>query len=436
MASQLSAARTPSFRRGTRVGGQTGSSRRWSAGVIAVIASAATLVGTSGVSGAAAARHSIDGENVFRQVNLVSDLAETHPLLIDPDVKNPWGIAFGPNTPLWVSNNFNPASDCGTPGCVPAPQTLITQITVYKGANGHDKFVKVPLEVSASAPTGAVFNPTKSFAVTQGGVTAPATFLFNEVVPNATGTGPLGEITGWTKAANPLPTATVATHEEDGAFYSGLTLVPGHEGGSGPRLLSADNANGSVDVFDGNFKPVTLPDGAFVDPTPNAQPMSPYNVAYLKGRVYVAYTPNTQDGSGDSALSVFTTAGKFIKRLATGAPLSGPWGMAIAPEDWGDFGGALLVGNVNDGKINAFNPHSGRLLGTLSDAHGNAISNPGLWGIKFGNGTIGTPQTLIFAAGIGSAANGFGDGYAHGLVGLIVPLRHDDGGDHGDGDGD
>lgn len=217
------------------------------------------------------------------------------------------------------------------------------------------------------------------------------------------------------------------THQEDGAFYSGLTLVPGRDGKSGPRLLSADNANGSVDVFDGKFKPVTLAKDAFVDPTPNAQPMTPYNVAYLQGRVYVAYTPNTQDGSGDSALSVFTTNGKFIKRLVTGAPLAGPCGMAIAPKHWGDFGGALLVGNVDDGKINAFNPRNGHLLGTLSDAHGNAIVNPGLWGIEFGNGTIGTPQTLIFATGIGSAANGFGDGYAHGLVGLIVPVRHDDG---------
>jgi uncharacterized protein (TIGR03118 family) len=401
-----------------------------------VAVGAATIAGTSSSATASEGRH--DQENVFRQVNLVSDLPDVAQL-IDPAVKNPWGIAFGPKTPLWVNNNFNPASDCGTPTCVPAPETLLTQVTVYKGANGHDPFVKVPLEVTVSAGTGIVFNPTSRFVVKQGGVTAPATFLFNEVVPNAQGTGPVAEITGWTNAAKPLPKKTVAKVKKDGAFYFGLALIPGMTGEdrksgedrrSGPLLLAADGVNGTIDVFDGKFKQITLRKGAFVDPTPSAQPMAPYNVAYLGGRVYVAYTPATEDGSGDSAVSVFTRDGRFIKRLVTGSPLAGPWGMAIAPEDWGDFGGALLVGNVDDGKINAFNPRNGHQLGTVSDAQGKPLANPGLWGIAFGNGTIGTPHSLVFAAGIGSAPGGFGaDGYTHGLVGLIEPVSHDDGDD-------
>jgi hypothetical protein len=97
--------------------------------------------------------------------------------------------------------------------------------------------------------------------------------------------------------------------------------------------------------------------------------------------------------------------------------------MAIAPAHWGGFGGALLVGNVGDGRINAFSPRTGHLLGTLKNARGHAIVNPGLWGIAFGNGVIGTPRTLLFAAGIGSAPGGFGDDvYLHGLVGLIRPV--------------
>ena len=83
------------------------------------------------------------------------------------------------------------------------------------------------------------------------------------------------------------------------------------------------------------------------------------------------------------------------------ATLQGPWGMAIAPKHWGKFGGRLLVGNVDDGNDQRVQPRSGKFKGTLKDASGAPLVNPGLWGIAFGNGVIGTPNTLIFAAGIG-----------------------------------
>ena len=144
----------------------------------------------------------------------------------------------------------------------------------------------------------------------------------------------------------------------------------------------------------------------------------------LKDRVYVAYASTANNGGG--GVSVFSSGGKFKKRLVTGGKLNDPWGMAIAPHEWGEFGGALLVSNVDDGKINAFNRRNGRFLGTVKDAMGKPLVNPGLWGLAFGNGTIGTPNTLLFAAGIGSAPGGFGDVYAHGLVGLIEPTGDQD----------
>src|SRR5690348_8587767 len=101
----------------------------------------------------------------FRQVNLVSDLPGRAQLL-DKEVRNPWGIALGPTTPLWVNNQFNPASDCN---CIPAPEDLLTKITLYQGANGTDPISKVPLEVTASSPTGMVFNPTSDFVINQDG---------------------------------------------------------------------------------------------------------------------------------------------------------------------------------------------------------------------------------------------------------------------------
>jgi uncharacterized protein (TIGR03118 family) len=388
--------------------------------------SVATFAATCGPAQASPGRDGPD--DAFRQVNLVSDLPGVAPML-DKEVKNPWGIALGPDTPLWVNNNFNPAQENLCDTCVPEPADLLTKITIYSGANGHDPFAKVPLEVTASSPTGMVFNPTMDFVVDQGGVRSPATFLFDEVVVNDAG-APLAKVTGWSNAPSPLPTTTANTGaRHNGAFYLGLALVPGgseqsHGSGVGdPRLIAvggAEDGTGVVDVYDGSFRKVDVP-GAFVDP--KGEGLTPYNVAYLDGRVYIAYT--SEDGTG--AVSVFTPHGDFVMRLVTGAPLASPWGMVIAPGNWGDFGGALLVGNVDDGMINAFDPDSGHLLGTVSDAHGKAIVNPGLWGLAFGNGTIGTPETLLFAAGIGSAPGGFGeDVYSHGLVGLIEPVENDD----------
>ena len=100
----------------------------------------------------------------FRQVNLVSDLPGLAQVF-DPAVKNPWGIAMGPTTPLWVNNNFNPAFDFNHP----VAADLLTKITLYRGANGIDPITKVGLAVTASAPTGIVFNPTSQFVINQGG---------------------------------------------------------------------------------------------------------------------------------------------------------------------------------------------------------------------------------------------------------------------------
>jgi uncharacterized protein (TIGR03118 family) len=86
--------------------------------------------------------------------------------------------------------------------------------------------------------------------------------------------------------------------------------------------------------------------------------------------------------------------------------------MAIAPANFGALSNALLVGNFGDGKINAFDPTTGALLGVLNDAGGNPISIDGLWGIEFGNGLNSQPtNTLFFAAGP--------DGEDHGLYGRI-----------------
>ena len=48
----------------------------------------------------------------------------------------------------------------------------------------------------------------------------------------------------------------------------------------------------------------------------------------------------------------------------------------------------------------------------LKNKDGNPIKVNGLWALRFGNGVIGTPQSLLFTAGIGDED--------HGLFGEIV----------------
>jgi uncharacterized protein (TIGR03118 family) len=395
------------------------------AALVAVLGLVATMAATT-TGGANAAPKAKGGSDsrMFRQVNLVSDIPGLA-MLTDENVKNPWGIAFGPKktpTPIWVNNQFNPAS--AVPG-IPAPEDLLTNITLYAGANGVEKISKVGLEVQASSPTGIVFNPTSDFVINQAGTDTPARFLFNEIFVNAAGNNSEGCITGWSNVPAPAPTTTRTDACVDGAFPTGLALIPRHNGVKA-HLLVVDGFTGDplVREYDTHFADVTKP-GRFHDPHIAAEGMSPYNVMFLKGKVYVTYFNGP--GLGGGAISVFNRRGTFLKRLVTGDPLFAPWGMAISPKGWNGLGRALIVGNVDNGTIHAFGLKTGRFRGTLKDANGDPFVNVGLWGLAFGNGLIGTPRSLLFSAGIGVAPDSFDEIYEHGLVGLIEPLnRHDE----------
>jgi uncharacterized protein (TIGR03118 family) len=92
--------------------------------------------------------------------------------------------------------------------------------------------------------------------------------------------------------------------------------------------------------------------------------------------------------------------------------------VAPAPQGFGRASGALLIGNFGDGRINAYDPASGKFLGALRDEHGGRIAIDGLWALEFGNGVIGTPQTLLFTAGP--------DEETHGLFGELTPAARGD----------
>src|SRR5882724_6296893 len=69
-------------------------------GVLAVAVPAALAVA---VAAPAASARTHGHDNEFRQTNLVSDLTTVGAQIVDPNLKNPWGLAFGPTTPLWVA---------------------------------------------------------------------------------------------------------------------------------------------------------------------------------------------------------------------------------------------------------------------------------------------------------------------------------------------
>jgi uncharacterized protein (TIGR03118 family) len=116
------------------------------------------------------------------------------------------------------------------------------------------------------------------------------------------------------------------------------------------------------------------------------------------------------DGHGLGYVDVFSKDGVLLNHLVANGPLDAPWGMAIAPQDFGPLAGSLLVGNFGDGLINAFDPTTGEFQGTVNDANGTPIRIGSLWALfRDGGGNI------IFSAGSQHEKNG--------LVGQIQPVQ-------------
>jgi len=247
-----------------------------------------------------------------------------------------------------------------------------------------------------SAPTGVVFNPTGSF----GG----AHFIF------ATEDG---TIAAWPNAG------TIATLKQavPDVIYKGLAI-----GNNGARdlLYATDFHNGKVQVFDSNFALTTVP-GGFLDPGLPAG-YAPFGIRNIGGKIYVTYALQNADakddvaGAGHGFVDVFDTNGSLLTRVALDDHLDSPWGLALAPSDFGQFSNDLLVGNFGDGRINAFDLTTDSFVGQLDDGHGNPLEIPGLWGLGFGNGSKAGPTDLLyFTAGI----PGPGEIEDHGLFGVI-----------------
>ena len=210
-----------------------------------------------------------------------------------------------------------------------------------------------------------------------------------------------GQISAWSPTVDGTHALTIVDNSASGAVYTGLAI---DTGAGGDMIYAADFVKGSVDVFSGTFAPVTTA-GGFVDSTLPAG-YAPFGIQQIGDKIYVAYAqpdPTTHEkvGAGLGLVDVFDKQGNLLTHLIpAGGALNAPWGLAMAPANFGKFSNMLLVGNFGDGKVNVYDPATGTLQGTVSTNDGAPIVMPGLWALQFGNGLNGQPtNTLFYTAG-------------------------------------
>jgi uncharacterized protein (TIGR03118 family) len=301
---------------------------------------------------------------------------------MDANLKNPWGVAFNPSGFVWVANNHTGTSTLYDGAGV--PQSLVVKVPPAPGGD-------------MGSPVGIVFSGSADFVVSAGAKSGASRFIFSTED---------GTISGWAPNVD-LNNAIIAVNKP-GSSYKGLAVAAT---GHGNMLFAADFATGHIDAYDASFAAVTT-DGGFTDPMLHAG-YAPFNIQAIGDKLYVAFAKR-DDASGDEIagkgkgfIDSFDFDGHLLKRLVKHEGTNAPWGFAMAPADFGQYSGALLVGNFGDGTIAAYNPDTGHLRGYLHGSDGDKLHIDGLWGMAFGNGFSGQDKNkLYFAAGVADEEGG------------------------------
>ena len=355
---------------------------------------------TAWASSTAANPMAVGPSQFYAQHNIVSDgfIPADH---TDPNLVNAWGLVSGPTTPWWIADNGSGKSTLFNVG-TDAIQAVFT-VPGAGGAQGN--------------PTGLVFNGGTGFVVDNGvGSPAAARFIFSSE------DGTLSAFKG-APIVTVVPNPQAPAHD---AIYKGLAI---DSATAGHFLYATDFHNGKVDIFDSSFHAVTIA-GAFTDPNLPAG-FAPFGIQNIDGTIYVTYALEDDDkeddvaGPGNGFVDAYDTSGNLIRRVASAGELNSPWGLALAPANFGRFSGDLLVGNFGNGRIHAFDPTqltpNGQFeaVGLLHSAGGPPVHIDGLWALQFGHGTSassanGLTTTLFFTAGPA--------GEEHGLFGSLVAV--------------
>lgn len=319
----------------------------------------------------------------YKQTNLVSDIPGAK--FTDPNLVNPWGLARSSTSPWWISDNGMGIS------------------TLYNGS-GNPFPISSPLVVAippnGSSPTGVVFNGGTGFELTPG---HSARFIF---------VSEDGRVTGWNPTVNPTNAVIKVDNSAGNAVYKGATIA-NNKGKD--YLYVANFHNGTIDIFDNTFTKVSLGDKFEDAKIPKG--FAPFNVVNVNGDLFVTFAKQNAQKHDDVAgpklgyVDKFSSDGKLLMRLNHGPWMNSPWGVVLAPNNFGKLSNKLLVGNFGSGNIGIFDPKNGNFNGFFKDDKG-IITIDGLWALVFGNNAnAGPSNVLFFTAGI--------QGEAHGLFGKI-----------------
>jgi uncharacterized protein (TIGR03118 family) len=313
----------------------------------------------------------------------------------DPNLIGPVGLSRGIIGKWWVPNSGSATS------------------TLYDG-NGVASalIVSLPQVPGSSTPTratGTVFTGNAGFNVTPGN---PALFMFVTLD---------GTILGWNPNVD-LFNAVVLVNRQGKASYTGMTTA---EIGASHYLYAVNALTANIEIFDTKLQNVFFGDDAFQEPDlPDG--LVPFNVQNIGKDIFVTYHRGSRDDSGGPQgwVAIFDARGHFLSRLHPHYSLNAPWGVALAPQDYGEFSHLLLVANHGSGQIAAFDSFTGEFAGFMLDPKGNVIRIDGLWALVFSDGGIADFTTVMgpYNACYFTAGTQMGQ---HGLFGSLVPIDSD-----------
>jgi uncharacterized protein (TIGR03118 family) len=327
----------------------------------------------------------------YHRTDLTTDASTVSPTAanVDPDLVNPWGLARGATSPWWVSDNGTGLS------------TLYTATGMKVLLGGTQPAVKIPTPdgTGTSAPTGTVLNTTTGFLVATG---AKAFFLF--VTED-------GTIAGWNPTVS--PDAVLLKNRAGKAIYKGCAIA--RTQGGAAFFYATNFMSGSVEVFDTNLNRINPGNTSAFRLPGLSSSWSPFNIQNVGGNLVVTFAhraPGSHDedhGVGLGHAGVFDPSGNLLLRLKDGPWFNAPWGVALAPGDFGKFTHRLLIGNFGDGTIHGFNLFTGLHQGAMiDDTTGQPLVIGGLWALSFGGDSTnnGMATTLFFSAGANDEADG------------------------------
>jgi len=339
----------------------------------------------------------------YTVTKLVSNTVAISAVATDPNLQNGWGLARASVGYWWVADN---ASGLVTTYGVTSTGTAVsigsTVVTIPPGN---------PAVGPKGSPSGVVYNGNSlDFLLAPN---ASAQFLFCTWD---------GTISGFNSSVNATH-AVIKVNQTGNSLFGGMAVAQVDEGGaSATYLYVADFKQRRIEVFDASFNPVTLPWGRFQAASDRAD-YSPTNIWNIGGNLYVTYALldenyNSVAGPGLGRVLVFSPSGRFLQELQPGPWFNAPWGLAMAPSDFGLFSHNILVGQLGSGEIVAFDAVAGKFEGKLLDSNNNPITIDGLSALSFGNnGSAGPATGLFFTAGPNAFTNG--------LFGVIFPKAGD-----------